>query len=544
MRVLVADNDADFRDLLREIVESEPSLTLVGVASDDEEALRLARESTPDVVLLDVQLLGEGGVGAARQIRQVCPAARILALSGTRDRQQVIAMMRAGAAGYLVKAATPGEILRMLTDATSDNVTVSGVSANVLIDPSDPKVLEETLQIQSLLKGEHTHLVVQPIFDLQTSEIVGYEALARFELEPRAGPDVWFKRADKAGLRADLEFAVLGTALPLATSIPDGTFLGVNLSPSAVVSDNCETAFWNSAPDRLVVEMTEHLPVLDYPQMRNRLAALRAMGIRIAIDDVGAGFASLRHILELAPDYIKMDTSLTRHIDHDSPRRALAEALVYFAKELGASVVAEGVETKAELQVLKELGVRYAQGFYLARPGPFVGPSPSAEPAGRISELVDAAVAAVAGAKTAPLAMEALGSHLSPHLPLDHVSLRVFTPPNRMTLVALWDEGKTSIGPGVSSSVIATPFPEVVRRDGPVASSDFDVYHPLVERMLHEDGIRSWVSIPLHRPGGTPSMLSFGSRRLDAFDEVRIDVVARIGSAVERALLQLLEATS
>jgi hypothetical protein len=215
-------------------------------------------------------------------------------------------------------------------------------------------------------------------------------------------------------------------------------------------------------------------------------------------------------------------------------------ALIVFAQELDASVLAEGVETKKELHVLKELGVGFAQGFYLARPSPFTGPSPSAEPGGRISELIEVAVAAVAGASTADEAMEALGKQVSPHLPLDHVSLRVFLPPNQLSLVALWDGGESSIKVGTVASAVATPFSEVVRRDGPVSSSDPGVYHPLVEQVLREEGIRSWVSVPLHQPG-MPAMLSFGSREADAFDEVKIDVLARIGAAVEQPLLRLSE---
>jgi EAL domain-containing protein (putative c-di-GMP-specific phosphodiesterase class I) len=100
------------------------------------------------------------------------------------------------------------------------------------------------------------------------------------------------------------------------------------------------------------------------------LAGLRAMGVRVAIDDAGAGFASLRHTLLLSPDIVKVDISLTRDIDADRGRRALASALISFAEEMGMTIVAEGIETEAELKALRELGVRYGQGYYLAEPGP------------------------------------------------------------------------------------------------------------------------------------------------------------------------------
>ncbi len=120
----------------------------------------------------------------------------------------------------------------------------------------------------------------------------------------------------------------------------------------------------------MVVEITEHEPVDDYDELARALERLRARGARIAIDDAGAGFASLRHTLQLEPDVIKLDISLTRRIDRERGKRALAKALISFAQEMGVDIVAEGIETEAELHTLLELGARYGQGFFLARPGP------------------------------------------------------------------------------------------------------------------------------------------------------------------------------
>jgi EAL domain-containing protein (putative c-di-GMP-specific phosphodiesterase class I) len=119
-----------------------------------------------------------------------------------------------------------------------------------------------------------------------------------------------------------------------------------------------------------VIEITEHEPIADYPRLGASLAALRARGARVAIDDAGAGFASLRHTLQLAPDHVKLDISLTRSIDTDRARRAMASALISFADEMGMVIVAEGIETQRELDTLLELGVRFGQGYYLAEPGP------------------------------------------------------------------------------------------------------------------------------------------------------------------------------
>jgi len=121
---------------------------------------------------------------------------------------------------------------------------------------------------------------------------------------------------------------------------------------------------------RIVLEITEHSPVSDYDVLRRALEPLRELGVRVAIDDVGAGFASMRHVLRLDPDLLKLDMTLTRAIDADTSRHALVVALVAFAAQVGAGVVAEGVETQEELSALEDAGVQFAQGFLLARPGP------------------------------------------------------------------------------------------------------------------------------------------------------------------------------
>jgi EAL domain-containing protein (putative c-di-GMP-specific phosphodiesterase class I) len=149
----------------------------------------------------------------------------------------------------------------------------------------------------------------------------------------------------------------------------DGPYLSVNCSHRAAMSEDVAKVLAPHAP-RVVVEITEHERVEDYALLIQALERLRSEGARIAIDDAGAGFASLRHTLQIAPDMVKVDISLTRDIDKDRAKRALASALISFADEMGMQIVAEGIETKAELETLMELGVAFGQGFYLAKPAP------------------------------------------------------------------------------------------------------------------------------------------------------------------------------
>ena len=151
--------------------------------------------------------------------------------------------------------------------------------------------------------------------------------------------------------------------------LPADVYLSVNCSPRAAISPELPSLV-NGDATRMVVEITEHEAIEDYEVLAAALEGLRSHGVRVAIDDAGAGFASLRHTLLLRPDIVKVDTSLTRDIDGDRAKRALTSALVSFGDEMGIAIVAEGIETGEELATLVDLGVPFGQGFYLAEPAP------------------------------------------------------------------------------------------------------------------------------------------------------------------------------
>jgi EAL domain-containing protein (putative c-di-GMP-specific phosphodiesterase class I) len=149
---------------------------------------------------------------------------------------------------------------------------------------------------------------------------------------------------------------------------PSNVYISLNASPATILSGEFTTLLRKAPRDRLVLEITEHAAVEDYAALGEALAPLRRTGVRVAIDDAGAGYASLQHIVRLSPDIIKLDMSLTRGIDTNLARRALASALVFFARETDCIIIAEGIETAAELEVLKLLGVSRGQGYFLGRP--------------------------------------------------------------------------------------------------------------------------------------------------------------------------------
>jgi PAS domain S-box-containing protein len=222
-------------------------------------------------------------------------------------------------------------------------------------------------RLEQTLADETITMVFQPIVDLENGQPVGVEALARFGTEPTRPPDVWFAQAASVGFGTDLELLAVRCAL---RELPrfDPLYLSINLSPHMLRVPALYPLLQQAPPGRVVVEITEHTPVEDYAFLRQALARLASLGVRVAVDDAGSGFASLRHILNIQPDIIKLDLDLTRDVDTDPARRALASSLVGFGREIDASIVAEGVETAAELQTLVSLGIRYGQGYHIARP--------------------------------------------------------------------------------------------------------------------------------------------------------------------------------
>lgn len=237
-------------------------------------------------------------------------------------------------------------------------------------------------RVTSVLELGQPKIVYQPIHRLSEQRIVGVECLSRFELEPRRSPDVWFDEAREIGLGVRLELNAVLSALDGLRGVPGDFYVALNVSPQTIISGDIEAYLHVIPLSRVVLEITEHSHVHDYDVVREKLAPLRAEGIRIAVDDAGAGYASMRHVLAIQPDILKLDLSLTRGIDTDSPRRALASALIEFARQTRSHVVAEGVENAAELDALHALGVDDVQGYYLSRPMPVQALMPLLHPAG------------------------------------------------------------------------------------------------------------------------------------------------------------------
>jgi EAL domain-containing protein (putative c-di-GMP-specific phosphodiesterase class I) len=242
-------------------------------------------------------------------------------------------------------------------------------AAAVIIEPQVRENERRTAiedRLAPVMAGGGPVVALQPIVDLATGAQVGAEALSRFPAEWGLTPDVVFEQAHGVGLGSELEVQALRGAAALLDRSPG--YVAMNVSPTTLLTPACADLLHELPLERVLLELSEHDPVEDYEALAGALAPLRAAGLRLAIDDVGAGFSSLRHIVVTTPDVIKIDRSLVSGIDADAVLSTLVGSLVDFARGVGARVVAEGVENGAEAAVLRTLGVDYGQGWHFGRP--------------------------------------------------------------------------------------------------------------------------------------------------------------------------------
>ncbi len=229
-------------------------------------------------------------------------------------------------------------------------------------------------RIEDILETGRIASVYQPIHRLADGRPVGVESLSRFPVTDGDSwplPSDWFTAAAEVGLGAELELLAIRQALNGLAYIPSNLYVSVNLSPETAVTGAVEPLLAGLPAGRIVVELTEHSQVGDYARLAEALARLRGHA-RVAIDDVGAGYSGLRHIVDLKPDLLKLDMGLTRQVDSDEARRALAQAMVGFARRTGSAIIAEGIETAGEAESLRAIGVRFGQGYWFSRPMPAV----------------------------------------------------------------------------------------------------------------------------------------------------------------------------
>jgi EAL domain-containing protein (putative c-di-GMP-specific phosphodiesterase class I) len=212
-------------------------------------------------------------------------------------------------------------------------------------------------------------LVFQHIVDIQTGTAVGYEALARFASRLTTSPGPWFTAAAGTPHAAPLEAVLIREALQAREGLPAGAFISINVTPGLLPAQDVLRAFGSGGDlSDVVIELTEHAPVLDDSALREAVAVLRHRGARIALDDVGVGWAGLKQVMDLRPDIVKLDRTLVAAAPEDPVRQAIARMMLDLCSRLGLDLLVEGVETYAELELFAGMGVPFAQGWVFGRP--------------------------------------------------------------------------------------------------------------------------------------------------------------------------------
>lgn len=373
MSVLAIDDNPDNLLLVRAILEQQ-GMNRVHTESDSTRLVERLTESRPDLVLLDLHMPHVDGFEALNQIRQFAGGAFLPVLVLTADstseaRNQALA---SGADDFLSKPIDVIEVVLRVANLLRTRALYVDLRRE---DDRDRYASTSASQatrdrISDVLANRAVVPVFQPIVDLEMLIIVGYEGLSRFADASFGGPDRWFADAFDVGLGVDLEWMAASEVVRHLDDLASDQFLSVNMSPATVLHLVDRELLPAAACPRIVVELTEHVPVEDYAAVQNAFAALRSHGARMAADDLGSGYAGFRHLTLLQPDIVKLDIALVAGIHRSREQRALVRALLSFADEVGSVVIAEGIEDEAEAAALKDLGVRWGQGYLLGRPAP------------------------------------------------------------------------------------------------------------------------------------------------------------------------------
>ncbi len=245
----------------------------------------------------------------------------------------------------------------------------AATASALLSGPLERGLRDDVLRkrVQRALAAGGLSPVFQPIVTLDSGTVIGHEALTRFA--DGTPPNRLIAEAHSVGLGHELEVACVVAALEAADALPRDAWLSLNVSPSVILDSSELPLILAGKARRIVLEVTEHVEIDAYAALREAVSRLGPT-VSLAVDDAGAGFASLRHIVELSPRYLKVDISLVREVDTDLVRQAMIAGLQHFAARAGCEVIAEGIETPAELEALRELGIRFGQGYLLGRPAP------------------------------------------------------------------------------------------------------------------------------------------------------------------------------
>jgi EAL domain-containing protein (putative c-di-GMP-specific phosphodiesterase class I) len=363
--ILIIDDEQDFLDLMRFYLEG--ANFRVETALTSEEGLQKA-SSKPDLILLDLTLPGMNGHEVCKRINEnkslsSIPIIMLTQRTKTVDKVEAFSL---GAVDYISKQISFEEILARIKAALRTNLPEVALTAK---RERNNKILE----LRKIIDEKDLKTLYQPILTLASRTTIGYEALTR-------GPEGsilenainLFTFASEENMFAELDQTCLTLAVKRADFLTENSILFLNTDPIVLNNEYFRKMEFlkdsSIKPSQICFEITERTCIRNFSKTAVDLAYFKSKGVKVAIDDVGEGYASLKSIAELVPEFIKVDMSLVRDIDKDTIKLTLMEVISGLAKKINSHVVAEGVETEEEYKALLSLGVEYGQGYHFARP--------------------------------------------------------------------------------------------------------------------------------------------------------------------------------
>lgn len=366
--ILAVDDDPDMLRLLGSALGRAGYRVFDAQSGVD--ALAVLQKERVDAVITDLAMPGMSGLEFVRHVRDRDPELPILVITGAPAIDSAIESIDVGVFRYLTKPITPAEIVRATSDAVHARALAQARRAaySHVVNTSSIEPARETL----LRALETAWLAAQPIVQLAEQRVVAYEVLLRTKSTELPHPGAVFGAAEALGMVPTVARVIRKHAVAVAEKLPEGTLLFLNLHPLELLDDSLfqSSSALSLQAHKIILEMTERTSLESIPDARSRVAALKELGFGIALDDMGAGYAGLTSFAMLEPEYVKIDLGLVRNVDTEPMKQTLIRTIVRLTQEVGIDVIAEGVETKAEAEALRQIGCTLLQGYFFARPAP------------------------------------------------------------------------------------------------------------------------------------------------------------------------------
>ena len=371
-RLLVADDEAHLLSGYNQLLRAAGYE--VDTASDGGAAIALLKHNTYDAVVSDISMPGMTGLDLLRAVRQHDLDVPVILMTGGPAVETAITAIEHGAFRYLIKPVEPGLLRQSVHHAVllHKMAKVKREALRVLGDPGLQEGDRAGADARFSSALASLYVAFQPIISWQRQNVFGYEALVRCQETSLPHPGALLDAAERLGRLQELSRAIRAAVSRAIPDAPDGVLIFVNLHTRDLLDDDLYRPDAVLAPfsRRIVYEITERTALDEVQDIPTRMADLRRLGYRIAIDDLGAGYAGLSTFAQLEPEVVKLDMSLIRDVHTQPTKRKLIQSMVSLCRELNMQVIAEGIEQVAEREVLSQLGINLMQGYLFGRPAP------------------------------------------------------------------------------------------------------------------------------------------------------------------------------